>query len=144
MGKIINFSDFSIPKKEMNPFNCMHLEEIEKCRDLLYVQAGLLDAASFYAEDFLRDLSIDPSDFRLSKKSAEDYMDLNFLKFLLGEEDICVDFELLGRKTEYTIEVTITCKNKENFELEGVLFRQSDNGSEVYDAETRCWCNCPY
>ena len=143
MGKIIKFSDCKAPKKEINPFNCMHLEEIDKCRDLLNIQGGLLDTAAFYAEEYLRNASIDPSEFRLSQESAEEYMALNFLELISGKEDVSIDFEYSDGDTEYTMEVAITCEDRENFQLDGVLYREGANGSEFYDDVLEDWFSCP-
>ena len=143
MGKMIRFSDFSRAPKRAAVHGYIQFDEIEKCMDMLYIQAGLLDELSQYAEDLLRELSLDPAAFALSPESADEYMKLNFKDFATGKEDAHVWFEACDKDMEYTLEFTATCSDQQSIDFDGTLFRKSSRGSEVYDQSTLSWCQCP-
>ena len=143
MAKIIYFSDFTGVKKQAVLHGHIQFEEIQKCMDMLYIQAGLLDELSKYAEEFLCDLSLNPEKFVLSSESADEYMKLNFRDFVEGKKDIYVDFESIDGDIQYTLEVTSICTNEQSIVFDGTLFRKSHRGSEVYDIDAESWCECP-
>ena len=74
MAKIILFSDFARAKKQAVPHGYIGFDEIQKCMDMLYTQAGLLDELSKYAEEILHDLALHPEKFALSPDSADEYL----------------------------------------------------------------------
>lgn len=143
MAKIIHFSDFARAKKQAVPHGYIGFDEIQKCMDMLYTQAGLLDELSKYAEEILRDLALNPEKFALSPESADEYLKLNFREFAEGKEDIYVGFDANDGDTQYTLEVTATCTDQQSIEFDGTLFRKSARGPEVYDPNTDSWCECP-
>lgn len=143
MAKIISFSDFAKVKKQAVPHGYIRFDEIQKCMDMLYTQAGLLDELSKYAEEILGALALNPEKFALSPESADEYLKLNFREFAEGKEDIYVGFDANDGDTQYTLEVTATCTDQQSIEFDGTLFRKSTRGSEVYDTNTDSWCECP-
>ena len=143
MGKVINLSSYKLSKAKQGQCGYIQYEAIQKCIDFLYVQTGVLGEVSLYAEEILREQSLDPAEFMLSEKSSVDYMALNFMNFVSGAEDIYIDFEALRPDGNYTLEITATCKDEETIEFDALLFRKSSNGSELFDIDTNCWCSCP-
>lgn len=142
MGKIIIFPKAKEAKK-LAPHGYIQFDEIQECMDMLYTQAELLDEISRYAESFLREMSLDPAQFALAKESAQEYMKLNIMDLQAGSEDIYVCFDAYGKDVEYTLEVTVTCPDHNSIEMDGVMFRKSSRGSEVYEPDTKTWCRCP-
>lgn len=143
MAKIIPFSDFARAKKQAAPHGHIGFDEIQKCMDMLYTQAGLLDELSKYAEEILREMDLNPEKFPLSPDSADEYLKLNFREFTERNEDVYVSFDSHDGDTQYTLEVTATCTDQQSIEFDGTLFRKSTRGSEVYDTNTDSWCECP-
>lgn len=143
MAKIIPFSHFARAKKRAVLHGYIRFDEIEKCMDMLYTQAGLLEELSKYANKILRDLALHPEEFALSSDSMDEYLKLNFKDFAEGKEDIYVSFDSYDADTQYTLEVTATCADQQSIEFDGTLFRKSARGSEVYDTNTDSWCECP-
>ena len=138
----VKFSSFAGIKKAA-PHGYIQFDEIQKCMDLLYIQAGLLDELSQYAETILREMSLEPSRFALCEESAQEYMKVNFMDFEAGIEDIYIRFDACFRDEEYTLEVNATCNNHETIEIDAIMFRKTSKGSEVYDTCTKSWCECP-
>lgn len=143
MAKIIPFSDFVRAKKQAAPHGYIGFDKMQKCMDMLYTQAGLLDELSRYAEEILREMDLNPEKFALSPDSADEYLKLNFREFAEGNEDVYVSFDSHDGDTQYTLEVTATCTDQQSIEFDGTLFRKSTRGSEVYDTNTDSWCECP-
>ena len=143
MSKIIDLSNYQVSKAKQGQCGYIQYDAIQKCIDFLRIQAEVLDEASLYAEEILREQSLDPAEFMLSEKSSVDYMALNFMNFVSGAEDIYIDFEALRPDGNYTLEITATCKDEETIEFDALLFRKNSNGSELFDIDTNRWCSCP-
>ena len=143
MAKIIHISDFAGVKKQAVPHGYIQFDEIQKCMNMLYTQARLLDELSKYTEEILHDLALNPEKFALSPDSADEYLKLNFREFAAGKEDIYISFDSHDEDTQYTLEVTATCTDQQSVEFDGTLFRKSARCSEVYDTNTDSWCECP-
>lgn len=143
MAKIIHISDFAGARKQAAPHGYIQFDEIQKCMDMLYTQAGLLDELSKYAEEILREIDLNPEKFFLASESADEYLKLNFREFAEGKEDVYVSFDSHDGDTQYTLEVTATCTDQQSIEFDGTLFRKSAKSAEVYDTDTSSWCECP-
>ena len=136
MSKIIPISRFKKnPAKKVG-----HLESagIEKYKDMLDIQRGIIEELYLATEAFLKEIDFPADRFSLDDESARNFMSSDLIEvFENGEEELCISYIAHIDGTEYRTMAAAEIDG-EDIEIYVELFKKSGDEWLIY-AEDGTW-----
>lgn len=114
-------------------------DAVAEYRDLLYLQAGIMEEAASEAEELLREVKMPPFLFKLDKNYADAYLSMSMKDFVTGDECAEIAFRGIVSETEYAVLITFECLDGNNLDVETQLFKSGQDEWFIYNFEISTW-----